>query len=809
NRPDPLVPQDLPTAPAITPEPAPVRTVAARGGEQAIMPGTETAARPTFGQPRPAVEVPPQRTTSALDLQPQVLDTPAARREAATLAGQADLFAPQPEPPLAPAPRVEPTPIRPPARGTAELNPDDIVVDAANFQPRSQRYNRMGLTEASVDDIVGNFNPNKLDPIKVWRRPDDGRFVVLSGHHRLEAIKRLRAAGTPGAETIPATIVDGDLAEARRVARQSNSITTPNPSDYGRAIRAELDEGKNLRDAAAIHKVTAAQGQRYIDVSHLPEDLQALVDSRQIDLAPGARLGQAIREGVMSAADAQSFYRQRMLTRGYTRSQLDNILAGIAHRQQGAGLTQGTDMFAGLDLGAPQANAVFDQLERLGAELQTQKKLKTSLRTLAGSELAEPADSKRLQAVQERIDRLNEQLGQGPARGPAAISEAADAPVYATLFPGLPQLANAVRGAVRRAAEADAGDAARKYLPITEPNPQPTLTPEAQARLDRRFEAHPIHSGQTTREVWDALTERARVDLTEHRRLTGLGVTIPPRRGRRAPALTRDQQALRDIESAWSEHLPPGQSLAAVDPVELSGNRLRREVAIDVAGRLDVDPDQRPNFWQLLTRATTQTLIHSPGFSTSYTLLNLLGNPTNLALKAVRTGDTPTVRGAFTEIRPALARRGNLLGKGADPVGGLAKIEDELGLTVSPRYGSEVRYDVADATGAIREFLDKIYLGRIPIGRGKVSSVARPWENTARFNQELEGAQRRGAIAQRVTQRLSEALPDFRRVFDTEATRAGANPAAFTPMFDQLPLVFGAQRLYDQVLKTARAAGVS
>ncbi|MDP9363721.1 MAG: hypothetical protein M3Q10_05755, partial [Chloroflexota bacterium] len=276
-----------------------------------------------------------------------------------------------------------------------------------------------------------------------------------------------------------------------------------------------------------------------------------------------------------------------------------------------------------------------------------------------------------------------------------------------------------------------------------------------------------------------------------------------------APTLTPDQQRVRDIESAWRDHLPPGQDFATADPVELSGNRLRREVAIDTAGRLDVDPDQRPNLWQLLTRATVQTLIHSPAFSTSYTLLNIFGNPANLAIKGIRTGDTATVRGAFTEIRPALARRGNLLGKGADPAGGLAKIEDELGLTASPRYGSEVRYDVADATGAIREFLDRIYIGRIPIGRGKVSSVARPWENTARFNQALEAAQRRGAIAQRITQRLSEAVPDLRRVFDAEATRAGADPAAFVSMFDQLPLVFGADRLYDQILKVARGAGVS
>ncbi|MDP9365266.1 MAG: ParB N-terminal domain-containing protein, partial [Chloroflexota bacterium] len=742
-----------------------------------------------------------QRTAPALDLAAQVIDTPAARREAATLAGQTDLFTPRPEP----------TPIRQ-AAGEAlseyrRVPRELIQTDRSAYQMRKEAF-----AEESVENIVTTYRTDRakfdrlFQPIEVRENPN-GTYTVLSGHSRKEAADRL------GLESVPIRVVRGSDDEITETALLSNSLGTRlRPTAEGANLRRQMDQlGKSFEQAAKDSKIKTSDARRYIDTTYLPNDLQDLVGNGQLPVNLGARLGQAVREAVMSAADAQSFFQQRMLTRNYSKAQLDHILEGVAYRKQNAGVQQAADMFSGLDLGAPQANATFDLLENLGREISTLNKLRSSLKRLAGSEMADPADSRRLQAVQDRIDTLDAQIGRGPARGPAAISEAADAPAtYSMVFPGIPQAVGAVRRAVRRAGDLDAQDAARKYLPITEPNPRPTLTPEAQARLDRRFEAHPVYTnGETTQQVWDSLTERARVDLAEHRRLTGLGVTIPPRRGRRAPTLTREQQTLRDIEAAWSEHLPPGQDFATADPVALSGNRLRREVAIDTAGRLDVDPDQRPNVYQLLTRATAQTLIHSPLFSTSYTLMNLLGNSTNLAIRGARTGDTATVRGAFTEIRPALARRGNLLGKGADPVGGLARIEDELGLTVSPRYGSDVKYDVVNTTGAIREFLDRIYIGRIPVGRGKISSVARPWENTARFNQELEGAQRRGAIAQRVTQRLSEALPDFRRVFDTEATRAGADPAAFTPMFDQLPLVFGAQRLYDQTLKTARAAGVS
>lgn len=58
----------------------------------------------------------------------------------------------------------------------------DINIDTKRFQPRETDFNA-----ESRDNIVSNFNNDKLAPIRTWKDPQTGKDYVLSGHSRLEA----------------------------------------------------------------------------------------------------------------------------------------------------------------------------------------------------------------------------------------------------------------------------------------------------------------------------------------------------------------------------------------------------------------------------------------------------------------------------------------------------------------------------------------------------------------------------------------------------------------------------------------------
>lgn len=83
-----------------------------------------------------------------------------------------------------------------------------IKTDTKRFQNRKTEY-----SEASVERIVSDFDENKLDPIVVWRDPENANIYVLSGHSRFEAHKRL------GRDKIKARFFEGTESEAIRFAK--------------------------------------------------------------------------------------------------------------------------------------------------------------------------------------------------------------------------------------------------------------------------------------------------------------------------------------------------------------------------------------------------------------------------------------------------------------------------------------------------------------------------------------------------------------------------------------------------------------
>lgn len=85
---------------------------------------------------------------------------------------------------------------------------NEIYTDPRRFQNRVDAF-----SEASAERVAASFDPNRFDPIVVWQDKNDGRTYVLSGHSRLEGMKRR------GAQWIAARFFQGSEPEAIQFAR--------------------------------------------------------------------------------------------------------------------------------------------------------------------------------------------------------------------------------------------------------------------------------------------------------------------------------------------------------------------------------------------------------------------------------------------------------------------------------------------------------------------------------------------------------------------------------------------------------------
>ena len=108
-------------------------------------------------------------------------------------------------------------------------------VEPEVFQNRKKAY-----AEKTVERIVRDYHPDKMDPVHVWKEPESGRWKLISGHSREEALKRL---GQPRAKVQE---FRGTREEAIKFAREeANRQATPEtiPEDIS-AYRVARDRGE-------------------------------------------------------------------------------------------------------------------------------------------------------------------------------------------------------------------------------------------------------------------------------------------------------------------------------------------------------------------------------------------------------------------------------------------------------------------------------------------------------------------------------------------------------------------------------------
>lgn len=153
-----------------------------------------------------------------------------------------------------------------------EMNPQDISVNAAKFQFRSETTGE-GVTDALAN--IDRWNSDSAGIIMAWEQAD-GKIFVINGHQRLALWKRLKAQGKEPPETIAVKVlkekngVDADEAFIRATIiniQQEQRMTPRLLMDATKALRKApeiLNEligstrPKSLADIVAISKVNDA-----------------------------------------------------------------------------------------------------------------------------------------------------------------------------------------------------------------------------------------------------------------------------------------------------------------------------------------------------------------------------------------------------------------------------------------------------------------------------------------------------------------------------------------------------------------------
>jgi len=132
----------------------------------------------------------------------------------------------------------------------------EISTNTDEYQGRKNAF-----SERSAKNVAKNFDANKFDPIVVYKHPN-GKTYVLSGHSRLEGMRRRNAV------SIPARYFNGTPEQAAEFAQNSNKFGTvqtdiENAAYYrtklnaGASYNALMEEAKENEQAGSVKRIVS------------------------------------------------------------------------------------------------------------------------------------------------------------------------------------------------------------------------------------------------------------------------------------------------------------------------------------------------------------------------------------------------------------------------------------------------------------------------------------------------------------------------------------------------------------------------
>lgn len=172
----------------------------------------------------------------------------------------------------------------------------ELVIGAVKFEEHSQRIE---VDEEKMLDLAASIQgEGLLQPISV-KKADDG-YVVVCGHRRLEACKRL------GWETVPVIVVQGDEASMRSKTFAENFFSEDLTAlELAVGIAEEYKSGRmTIERMAAGFKRSPDWVRRQIAVCGWPEDVHEAIHCGKLSIAAASNL----------ALVTEDFYRKSLVS---------------------------------------------------------------------------------------------------------------------------------------------------------------------------------------------------------------------------------------------------------------------------------------------------------------------------------------------------------------------------------------------------------------------------------------------------------------------------------------------------------------
>lgn len=305
--------------------------------------------------------------------------------------------------------------------------------------------------ERRVQQLVEGWDRSRLDPIVVAPDPEGG-YVVLSGHHRLEAANRV------GETDIPVRVVDVNLSteagmqRAQREAILANfSVAEQNVRERVRAFTTLQQDGMSVDEIGQQARMSADRVQRTIDVGNAGPTIVDRVTANPAlqDIAAEVGRFRRMHPGT-SLEDAQGTF-DALVHRGKgetlpsataVRKILDGLAPAFENRMlpgfEGAGFGgDSTPLYAAVREGA----RLQDELTSAQRQLTQQINAVKGLGERAGIDVSglEAAGEAELAAIRAKLANLEgEVLGRvraqaeaaaTPPRGQLALGQAGPEPV--------------------------------------------------------------------------------------------------------------------------------------------------------------------------------------------------------------------------------------------------------------------------------------------------------------------------------------------------------------------------------------------
>ena len=171
-----------------------------------------------------------------------------------------------------------------------------------------------------VDDIVRNWDPDRFEAIGVVEDPaNPGRYIVIAGHHRLEAVRQ------KGFNTIPVRVLSGDIANPVDLERMKEQARISNYGVAPTGLREDINtvmarerylqqQGEAAdsltRKLAGDLRKSSSEIERLRNLSTLPEKVMDVVAYAPQYAAVASELGNAVRKYGWTAEAVQQKFDQ-------------------------------------------------------------------------------------------------------------------------------------------------------------------------------------------------------------------------------------------------------------------------------------------------------------------------------------------------------------------------------------------------------------------------------------------------------------------------------------------------------------------